>query len=123
MKWPLRLALFAAMAGTVIAPACAQPTSPPSATAVGTVTVQRNFSRPCFNALPVTVSVDGKPVGAIAGGQKIEMHMPTGTHHIAIAMDPNGQSQRGVTVAVTAQHASKLYASVYAGSYSLRVVH
>lgn len=85
------------------------------------VTVERSFNKPCYNSIPVTVFVDGKPMGQIGGGQVMSVRVPEGTHEVGIAMHPTNTSPRSVTVVASPQHPAMLRANLASSGYSIRL--
>lgn len=65
-----------------------------AATARGIVTVQRGFNRGCYNALPLTVYVDGKPASPIAVGQTLVLRILPGHYRVGVAIG-SGHSDAG----------------------------
>lgn len=115
-------------AGFLLAPSAgAQTPNPPAATAAaarGTVTIRRGFNLDCYNAIPLTVFVDGKPVGAMGVGQDVKLRVLPGTYRIGVALGGTdaGASPRAVAVDIAAGNATTLLANAGPGGSTLRAL-
>lgn len=107
-------------------PAFARTPPPQAATATrGTVSIQRGFNLDCYNAIPLTVFVDGKPVSAIAAGHTLKLRVLPGHYRVGIALGHDylaGVTLHRVALNVAAGSSAKLFASLGAGGSALRML-
>lgn len=93
--------------------AAAQAAIPGGATAASdpqraVVTVGRGFNLSCYDAIPMTVFVDGRPISLLGVGQMVTLHVLPGRYRIGVAMGTRGRARGALgTVAVNmAAHGS-----------------